>query len=316
MSMSADSASNQAIGSLTLGQLAQTAVDDVLALIDEGETRLPTPQDLYYRWERQQWRAQDVDFAVDKAQFGEFATPETRHFRLAGLSAFFVGEISVTDTFAPLCIAMPGESERLFMATQLVDEARHVVFFERFFREVVLLPGERLEDLAAAARPFVRPATATMLLEVLPEATTRVQREPENLEALVEAVTVYHVLVEGAMALAGQRGILNTYRQMGILPGFRAGFTAVARDESRHVLFGVGFLRKMAQQDARYGQIVEATVRRHAPTVWQALGIHPDALPMVLANGGNPHETQEFAFHSLRKKLKVMGLSTDLPAVA
>jgi ribonucleoside-diphosphate reductase beta chain len=316
MADSADSAANQAIGSLTLGQLAQTPVDDVLAIIDEEETRLPTPQELYFRWEKQQWRAQEVDFAGDKAQFAELVTPETRHFRLAGLSAFFVGEISVTDTFAPLCIAMPGEAERLFMATQMVDEARHVVFFERFFREVVLMPGERVEDLAAAARPFVRPATATMLLEVLPEATTRVQREPDNLEALVEAITVYHVIIEGAMALAGQRGILNTYRQMGILPGFRAGFTAVARDESRHVLFGVWFLRKMAQQDARYGRLVEATVRRHAPTVWQALGIHPDALPLVLANGGNPVETQEFAFNSLRKKLKVMGLSTHLPAVA
>jgi ribonucleoside-diphosphate reductase beta chain len=310
------SASSNQIGNLTLGQLAETPVEEVLALIDEAETRLPTPQDLYYRWERQQWRAQEIDFSADKAQWAELITPDTRPMRMAGISAFFVGEASVTDTLAPVCLAIPGEAERIFLTTQLADEARHVVFFERFFREVVALPGERLEDLLAEARPFVRPATATMLLEVLPEATNRLAREPENMAALVEAITVYHILIEGAMALAGQRGMLNTYRQMNVLPGFRAGFTAVARDESRHVLFGVGFLRRMAQQDARYGRLVEEIVRRHAPMVWEALGPVPSMIPTILANGGNPHETQEFAFHSLRKKLRVMGLSTDLPAVA
>ncbi len=310
------SSSAQQIGALTLGQLAETPVDEVLAIIDEEETRLPTPQELYQRWERQQWRAYDIDFSEDKAQWAALVTPDVRPMRLAGLSAFFVGEASVTDTLAPVCADMPGEAERIFLATQLVDEARHVVFFERFFREVIALPGERLEDVLAEARPFVRPATATMLLEVLPEATSRVQREPGNLEALVEAVTVYHILIEGAMALAGQRGMLNTYRQMQVLPGFRAGFTAVARDESRHVLFGMGFLRRMAQQDARYGRLVEAVVRRHAPMVWEALSPAPEMIPTILANGGNPHETSEFAFNSLRKKLRVMGLSPDLPAVA
>ncbi len=304
------------IGDLTLGQLAQTPVDEVLALIDVEETRLPTPQELYLRWERQQWRAQDLDFTEDTAQWMALVTPEVRPMRLAGLSAFFVGEASVTDTLAPLCKAIPGEAERIFLATQIADEGRHVVFFERFFREVVLLPGETLEQLLAEARPFVRPATAQMLLEVLPEATERVQREPDNMEALVEAVTVYHILIEGAMALAGQRGILNTYRRMNVLPGFRAGFTAVARDESRHVLFGVSFLRRMARQDARYARRIEATVMRHAPTVWQALAIHPSAVQIVLEQGGNPYEAQEFAFDSLRKKLKLMGLSTELPVVA
>jgi hypothetical protein len=78
----------------------------------------------------------------------------------------------------------------------------------------------------------------------------------------------------------------------------------------------VGFLRRMAQQEARYGRLVEEVVRRHAPMVWEALGPPASVIPMILAEGGNPHETQEFAFHSLRKKLRVMGLSTDLPAVA
>ena len=310
------SASSGEIGNLTLGQLAQTPVDDVLALIDVEETRLPTPQELYWRWERQQWRAQDLDFSQDKTDWAAMATPEMRSIRLGGLSAFFVGEASVTDTLAPLCIAASSEAERIFLSTQLVDEARHTVFFERFFREVIALPGETLEQVLAEARPYVQSATAQMLLEVLPEATQRVQREPDNREALIEAFVVYHVLIEGAMALAGQRGLLNTYREMNVLPGFRAGFTAVARDESRHVLFGVGFLRRMAHQDARYARLIESVVQRHAPTVWRGLAAHPNVVQMILDEGGNPYETQEFAFDSLRKKLKLIGVSTALPAVA
>jgi ribonucleoside-diphosphate reductase beta chain len=41
------------------------------------------------------------------------------------------------------------------------------------------------------------------------------------------------------LALYGQRQILRAMRIFGVMPGFRAGFTAVTRDESRHVNYGV-----------------------------------------------------------------------------
>ncbi len=43
--------------SATLTQLQQTPIDNVLHIIDEGLVHLPTYRELYYRWERQQWRA-------------------------------------------------------------------------------------------------------------------------------------------------------------------------------------------------------------------------------------------------------------------
>ena len=47
---------------------------------------------------------------------------------------FFFGEDSVTDNLSPYIDAAPKEEQKYFLATQQVDEARHAVFFHRFFR--------------------------------------------------------------------------------------------------------------------------------------------------------------------------------------
>ncbi len=116
----------------SLTQLQQTPIDSVLNIIDQGLVHLPTYRELYYRWERQQWRAQDLDFSPDRKQW-EAMSPEERTMRMYGLSSFFQGEACVTDTLAPYVTAMPDEEMRIFLTTQLVDEARHTVFFARFF---------------------------------------------------------------------------------------------------------------------------------------------------------------------------------------
>ena len=53
------------IENASLTQLQQTPIDSVMNIIDEGLVHLPTYRELYYRWERQQWKAQDIDFASD-----------------------------------------------------------------------------------------------------------------------------------------------------------------------------------------------------------------------------------------------------------
>src|SRR5215472_18610280 len=138
----------------SLAQLQQTPIDNVLQIIDEGLVHLPTYRELYYRWERQQWRAQDIDFSGDRKQW-EGMSQDERTARLYGLSAFFQGEACVTDTLAPYIIAMPDEEMRIFVTTQLVDEARHTVFFARFFKEVLDVNEEKLEDALAIARGYM-----------------------------------------------------------------------------------------------------------------------------------------------------------------
>ena len=69
-----------------------------------------------------------------------------------GLSSFFIGEQKVADELGPIMRAAPTEAQRIFLSTQIADEARHVRFFDRFFSEVGVLEdatelSQRLEAL-------------------------------------------------------------------------------------------------------------------------------------------------------------------------
>src|ERR687895_393866 len=57
-------------------------------------------------------------------------------YQLWDLSSFFVGEERVTTQFSGLVMAYEDEQEEAFLPTQQVDEARHMQFFDRYYREV------------------------------------------------------------------------------------------------------------------------------------------------------------------------------------
>ncbi len=60
------SATTTDVEQASLVQLGNTHIDDVLTLLDHGLERLPSYRELYLRWERQQWKTQDLDFAQDR----------------------------------------------------------------------------------------------------------------------------------------------------------------------------------------------------------------------------------------------------------
>ena len=294
-----------------LSQLQQTPIDQVLHIIDEGLVHLPTYRELYYRWERQQWKAQDIDFSEDRQQWQNMSEDE-HMMRIYGLSAFFQGEACVTDTLAPFVLAMPEEEMRIFATTQLVDEARHTVFFARFFREVMGVDMNQMEDQLAFARQYMNEGLKYILIDALNDVADRIRRDTTNMALLVEGVTLYHIVIEATMALAGQRGILEQYRQYNLFPAFRGGFTAVARDESRHVVFGVKFLRDMIQRDNALARVVHDSINRYAPTAIEAISPAPEQVQRMLNNHLDPWVTPRYAVESLAKKLRVIGLSLNL----
>src|ERR1700754_2979578 len=109
---------------------------------------------LYELWERQQWATQDLDFTEDRIDWHERISAEERYTRMYGLSAFFIGEQRVTDELGPLMRAAPTEDMRIFLSTQIADEARHVRFFNRFYSEVGVFDdaGDLRERLAKTAK--------------------------------------------------------------------------------------------------------------------------------------------------------------------
>ena len=300
--------------SASLEQLQQTPIDNVINIIDQGLVHLPTYRELYYRWERQQWRSQEIDFSPDRRQWEQMSLQE-RQERLYGLSSFFHGEASVTDTLGPFVTAMPDEEMRIFLTTQQVDEARHTVFFARFFNEVLGIDSGSLDDTLVEVRQYMNEQLQYILIDALAEVANRIRLEPKNMAHLVEGITLYHIIIEGTLALAGQRGILEFYREYNLFPSFRGGFTAVARDESRHVVFGVKFLRDMIQRDAANAKVVHEAINKHIHLALKGITPADQFIPNILAMQGDPWLTPRYAVDSLRKKLKVIGLGMELPTV-
>ncbi len=298
----------------SLDQLQQTPVDRVLNIIDEGLVHLPTYRELYYRWERQQWSAQEIDFSPDYAQWQGMSEDE-HNMRIYGLSAFFKGEECVTNTLAPYVTAMPDDEMRIFLTTQLVDEARHTVFFARFFKEALGMDEGRLENTLSVVEQYVNDDLHYILVDALQDVSERIRQEPQQLAHLVEGVTLYHIVIEGMMALAGQRNILEIYREQNIFPAFRGGFTAVARDESRHVIFGVKFLREMIQHDRAYADVIHDALQKYVPTALNGITPAQQAIENMLARGEDPWVSPRYGLESLQKKLRVIGLSLPLPTV-
>ena len=280
----------------------------VLEAADRGEAKLLGYRELYLLWERQQWRTQDLDFTQDRIDWHERIDPEERYARMYGLSSFFVGEQRVASELGPMMRAIPDEDARIFLCTQIADEARHVAFFDRFYSEVGVLDASDLEERLAATQEHVNPEFGELFDGMLKRRVDRLATEPEDVESLVEAVTLYHMVIEGMLALTGQHFIITYNEDQGTLPGFVEGFNKIARDEHRHVAFGARFLREMAQRDSRYGDAIQRTLVECGPAADGVLA-PPWYEEGTELFGVTLDETREFAMKALERRLKVIGLA-------
>ena len=281
----------------------------VMESADRGEVNLLSYEQLYELWERQQWATQDIDFTQDRIDWHERIPEEERFQRMYGLSSFFIGEQKVAEELGPMMRAAPTEEMRVFLCTQIADEARHVRFFNRFYDEVGVLEADTLQGRLAETSEHVNPEFNVLFDEMLKSRVDRLAREPEDLEMLVEAVTLYHMVIEGMLALTGQHFILQYNEEVGTLPGFCEGFNKIARDEHRHVAFGARFLREMAQEDSRYGDAITRTMAEVAPIADGVLQPKWYVEGETEVLGASMEETRAFAMKALERRLKVIGLA-------
>jgi ribonucleoside-diphosphate reductase beta chain len=288
----------------------------LLRSADRGESQLLTYAELYALWERQQWATQDIDFTQDRIDWHERISREARFARMYGLSSFFIGEQRVAAELGPMMRACPQEDMRLFLCTQIADEARHVAFFDRFYAEVGILDADDLAARLALTSEHLNAGFGVLFDEVLRGRVDRLAAEPEDLGALVEAVTIYHMVIEGMLALTGQHFIIDYNESMGTLPGFVDGFTKVARDEHRHVAFGARFLRDMTQRDESHGRAIRRTLAEVAPVADEVLrpAWVPEGEDDVAYFGASVSETRAFAMRALERRLKVIGLGSAAAA--
>jgi ribonucleoside-diphosphate reductase beta chain len=250
-----------------LKALGSMYIDDILAYTDRGLENLPSYLDLYRRSVKQQWSPDELDFSRDWEEW-QSLSPETRKRRLWSMRLFFDGEERVASILAPFVWAAPNKEVEAFAATQLADEVRHTIFFERYWREVIGTSAADLDELVEEIRLRENEAYDYFFYRWLPETAQRLASNPKDLETTVEFVTGYHLVVEGALFLTGMRYQLEGARRWGRTWGYYQGFTAATRDESRHVLFGVRYLRDMVRLDpVRFAPVIHTTIRKCLPLI-------------------------------------------------
>ncbi|HEU4392042.1 MAG TPA: ribonucleotide-diphosphate reductase subunit beta [Solirubrobacterales bacterium] len=201
-----------------------------------------TYEDLYRRWEGGNWSAYDIDFSQDKAGW-ESLSDMQRRSAMWIYSMFFYGEDRVADTLAPYITAAPTEEQSYFLATQQVDEVRHSVFFHRFFKEVIGVGGESIQSTLASTLPQLNWGYRGIFdrLDVMAEEL----RKDRSVAKYAQAITLYHLIVEGSLAQPGQHFIEDFFSSEETMPGFSSGMENVSRDEQRHIGFGVKVLSEL-----------------------------------------------------------------------
>src|SRR5204862_2384030 len=203
--------------------------------------------DLYARWERGNWRATELDFTEDARQWREDFTEFERQAALWNYCLFFWGEDAVADNLSPYIDAAPREEQKYFLTTQQVDEARHAVFFKRFMQEVCGVGNGSMSSGLSEIKPQLTSGFRKIFdrLDTMADEL-RADRSPAKLAA---AVTLYHVVIEAALAQPGQHFICSYLEERDQLPAFRQGMENIAADEQRHIGFGVKLLADLKRED-------------------------------------------------------------------
>jgi len=201
-----------------------------------------TYEDLYRRWEGGNWSAYDIDFSQDSKGW-ESLSDMQRRSAMWIYSMFFYGEDRVADTLAPYITAAPTEEQGYFLATQQVDEVRHSVFFHRFFKEVIGVGGDSIQSTLASTLPQLNWGYRGVF-DRLDEMAEELRKD-RSLPKYAQAITLYHLIVEGSLAQPGQHFIEDFFANEEMMPGFSSGMANVSRDEQRHIGFGVKVLSEL-----------------------------------------------------------------------
>jgi ribonucleoside-diphosphate reductase beta chain len=201
---------------------------------DASLPKLPSPYELYNRWEKQQWSVAGVECAKDAPTWQELR-PFARGELLAALAELEVGEVAVTQTLSALVDHAPDEDGRIYLCTQLADEGRHVRFFQEYLTKAA---GVDLDDPQDGKVLEAAAAYGNLFEPELRASTSRVREPGETAEAWYQALVQYHLITEGVLAATALRTVRALARRCE-LRALDEGLTNVTRDETRHVTYGL-----------------------------------------------------------------------------
>ncbi len=288
------------------------------------------PQDVTYNWEydstraqlerlyehakRDQWNGSErLDWSahvdprselVPDASIGIWGTPlwdkltkreveQLRHESITWqLCQFLHGEQGALLATAQVVDSVPWYEAKMYGATQVMDEARHVEVYRRFVQE-------KLEHDYP-----VNPNLKALLDQILSDSRWDMK------------FLGMQIIVEG-LALAA----FGTIRDSATHPLLRDLTAAVMEDESRHVAFGVISLREHTQEyneaeraereDFVYEACVLMRDRILNHEVWEAMGLPVEACIEASLESPFAKEYRRRLFKKIVPNVKSLGLLSD-----
>lgn len=282
--------------------LGRVDIDDVIDYVHVGSAQLPPYLDLYDRYLRQRWNVNELDFSQDRVDWAEKMTDESRESFLSIASGFHHGERQVEVELAPLLFGIP-EDYKIFLTSHLEDEARHTVFFDRFYREVVGMGGDTIMDVLDGSWKYIQ-ETFVGPFGLLAYLTDDLRRNPYDKHLQMQYATTYMIWIEGVLALSVMKITLNYARDFKVLPAYYTGFTATCRDEARHVQGGMRFVRDLLDEDPSYVKDIHETLRTLL-TMSAARSSYVYYEPL----GWSEERVQALFMDQLNKKLNMVGVS-------
>ena len=296
------------LGRIEAGDLrgmGRADIDDVLDYVHVPTAHLPGYMELYDRYLRQRWNVNELDFSEDRLDWTQKMSEEARQSFLSIASGFHHGERQVEAELAPLLFGV-SEDYKIFLTSHLEDEARHTVFFDRFYRDVVGLEGEGIMDVLDASWPYIQ-ETFVGPFGLLAYLTDDLRRNPYDKHLQMRYATAYMIWIEGVLALSVMKITLNYARDFKVLPAYYTGFTATCRDEARHVQGGMRFVRQLIDEDPAYVKDLHDTLR-----TLLIMGAARSGYVYYEPLGWSEERVQALFMDQLHKKLAMIGVG--LPA--
>lgn len=270
------------------------------------EVHLFGPQELYRHWEEGHWSPFEVGLAADVEQWQTLGG-EDRNLIFWVLSSLMVAEERITTKFSGLVGAYGSEEEATFLATQQVDEARHMQFYARYQDEVVADPAA-IAAHVERAREQISPAFRAIFDVALVEAHERLVANPGDAEAKVRFVVLYHQILEGTLGLTSFNFVIGHLEREDLLPGFVVGYSKIHHDEQRHLGYGTWYLREAVAAEPALAEAVRATLRELLPAVAESLTPPDREGTDWNALGAGAEEIRDFALGGLARRLDVIGV--------
>ena len=228
--------------------------------------------EIYRKYEkamRKHWTVEDLDFTQDALDW-ERVTPEQQKGLLGVTIRFLAGEQAVTDELVPMLAASHALRRfdwTMFLATFLLEEAKHAEFFMRWHEAVVGIvdPGEVAPHFLMRGKT-VDPTGRFEVRDVMHEALPNYGRilheaalggtEKEIERAFVQFSAAYNGFVEGVLTMPSYEIVIDTTTQWDAFPTLKQGFKLILMDEGRHITFGTTACRMLIEKDPAYEEAV------------------------------------------------------------